>query len=227
MDKNKPFGSVATKEHYKVAEEIGNEGIVLLKNTSVNKKSEPLLPIDASKYNKILVVGDNATRALNEGGGSSELKVKDMISPLDGLKSIYGDKIDYAQGYACGATSYGYVIEIDKEINVKLRAEAIAKAKEADLVIMVGGLNKNHLQDCEDGDRKTYNLPFNQDELITEMQTFNPNVVLVLLSGNAVEMPWLKNVPAIVQECYLGSMGGNSIANVLSVNVNTSGTFPS
>ena len=84
---DKPFGSLATQDHYDVAEAIGNEGIVLLKNAPVSKKQKALLPIDPARYKRILVVGDNATRLLNEGGGSSELKVKDMISPLDGLKA--------------------------------------------------------------------------------------------------------------------------------------------
>ncbi|MDE5981727.1 MAG: glycosyl hydrolase, partial [Duncaniella sp.] len=90
MNRNKPFGSVATPEHYAVAEEIGNEGIVLLKNNPVEKKGSPLLPVDPEKYKSILVVGDNAVRKLNEGGGSSELKVKDYVSPLDAMKSLYG-----------------------------------------------------------------------------------------------------------------------------------------
>ena len=97
MNRQKPYGSVATEEHYAAAREIGNEGIVLLKNAPVIKKGAPLLPIDAAKYQNILVVGDNAVRLLNQGGGSSELKVKDMVSPLDGLRAVYGDKVAYAK----------------------------------------------------------------------------------------------------------------------------------
>ena len=107
-----------------------------------------------------------------------------------------------------------------------LRAEAVAMAREADVVILVGGLNKNHFQDCEGGDRQHYHLPFGQDKLIEELQAANPNLVLVLLSGNAVEMPWINKVPAIVQGWYLGSMGGKSIANVLSGKVNPNGKLP-
>lgn len=70
---------------------------MLLKNVPVVKKGAPLLPIDAAKYQNILVVGDNAVRLLNQGGGSSELKVKDMVSPLDGLRAAYGDKVAYAK----------------------------------------------------------------------------------------------------------------------------------
>lgn len=225
MNRKKPFGSICTEEHYAAAEAIGNEGIVLLKNVPVAKKSPALLPLKNDCQN-ILVVGDNATRKLNEGGGSSELKVKDMVSPLDGLRAIYGDRVKYAQGYAAGQPMYGNVNEIPQEVQDKLRAEAVAMAKDADVVILVGGLNKNHLQDCEGGDRQSYGLPFGQEKLIEELQAVNKNLVLVLLSGNAVEMPWIDKVPAIVQGWYLGSMGGKSIANVLSGKVNPSGKLP-
>lgn len=225
MNRNKPYGSLCTAEHYATAEAIGNEGVVLLKNASVAKKAPALLPLKAD-YQSILVVGDNAVRKLNEGGGSSELKVKDMVSPLDGLRALYGDKVKYAKGYAAGRPMYGNVDVIPQRVEDSLRAEAVAMAREADVVIMVGGLNKNHLQDCEGGDREHYNLPFGQDKLIEELQAVNKNLVLVLLSGNAVEMPWVDKVPAIVQGWYLGSMGGKSIANVLSGKVNPSGKLP-
>ena len=107
-NRQKPYGSVATPEHYAVAEEIGNEGIVLLKNAPVAKKQPALLPIDADRYGKILVVGENATRNLMAGGGSSELKPKDIVTPLDGLRNLYGDKIEYTQGYMSGRPMYGH-----------------------------------------------------------------------------------------------------------------------
>lgn len=226
MNRQKPYGSVTTEEHYAVAREIGNEGIVLLKNAPVVKKGAPLLPIDAANYKNILVVGDNAVRLLNEGGGSSELKVKDMISPLDGLRAVYGDKVQYAKGYAAGRPMYGRADEIPQSVVDSLRAEAVEMAKKADLVVLVGGLNKNHFQDCEGGDRLQYALPFGQNELIEALQAVNKNLVLVLLSGNAVEMPWVTKVPAIVQGWYLGSMGGQSLADVLSGAVNPSGKLP-
>lgn len=226
MNRQKPYGALTNEEHYSAAREIGNEGIVLLKNAPVVKKGNPLLPIDAAKYRKILVVGDNAVRLLNEGGGSSELKVKDRMSPLDGLHAVYGDKVQYAKGYAAGRTMYGNVEEIPQAVTDSLRAEAVEMAKEADLVVLVGGLNKNHLQDCEAGDRVEYGLPFGQNELIEGLLGVNKNLVLVLLSGNAVEMPWVNRVPAIVQGWYLGSMGGHSLADVLSGAVNPSGKLP-
>lgn len=226
MNRQKPYGALTNEEHYAAAREIGNEGIVLLKNAPVVKKGIPLLPLDQSRYQHILVVGDNATRLLNQGGGSSELKVKDMISPLDGLCELYGSKIRYAKGYAAGRPMYGHVEEIPQAVTDSLRAEAVGMAKNADLVILVGGLNKNHEQDCEAGDRIDFGLPFGQDELIEELLAVNKNVVLVLLSGNAVEMPWIDKVPAVVQGWYLGSMGGKSLADILSGAVNPSGKLP-
>ena len=226
MDSDRPWGSQATEEHYNVAREVGEEGIVLLRNEPVSKKEGKLLPIDASKYNKILVVGENGTRSMTQGGGSSELKAKEEISPLQGLQAKYGDKVMYAKGYMSGKSMYGNVEEIPAHIEDSLRAEAVAMAKEADLIIYVGGLNKNHEQDCEAGDRITYGLPFRQNELIEELLAVNPNMVMTLVSGNAVEMPWVNRVPAIVQGWYLGSQAGNALANVLSGEVSPSGKLP-
>ncbi|NDV83783.1 glycoside hydrolase family 3 C-terminal domain-containing protein [Bacteroides sp. 51] len=226
MDRNRPWGAFTSEAHYDAARTIAEEGIVLLKNAPVTKKAPALLPIDASQYNKILVVGENATRSLTKGGGSSELKVKKEVSPLEALQAMYGDKIIHAQGYESGRPMYSNTDKIPAEVVESLRNEAIEKAKEADLIIYIGGLNKNHLQDCEAADRITYGLPFGQDELIKDILSVNPNMVMVLMSGNAVEMPWVKQVPAIIQGWYPGSEAGNAIANVLSGKVNPSGKLP-
>ena len=226
MNIDRPWGSQATAEHAAVARTVGEEGIVLLKNSPVTKKGTPLLPIDGSKYNKILVVGENATRSLTQGGGSSELKPKEEVSPLAALKAVYGNKISYAPGYKAGRSMYGNVEPISPAVEDALRAEAVAMAQDVDLIIYVGGLNKNHEQDCEAGDRITYGLPFSQNQLIEELLAVNPNMVMSLLSGNAVEMPWVDRVPAIVQTWYLGSQAGNALANVLTGEVNPSGKLP-
>lgn len=226
MNTSKPFGSLCSEEHYNVCRQIGNEAIVLLKNAPVNKKSAKLLPIDANRYNNILVVGENATLRLNEGGGSSELKARLMVSPLDALKQIYGDKITYSPGYKSGRPMYEREEVIPQSTQDSLRAEAVKAAKNADLVIYIGGLNKNAYQDCESTDRREYALPFDQPQLINEIAAVNPNTIVVLLSGNAVETSWESKIPAIVQGWYLGSMGGYSIADVLSGKVNPSGKLP-
>lgn len=218
MNRQRPFGSLCTEEHYNVCREVGEEGIVLLKNSTLAKKESPLLPLNGS-YNKILVVGDNSVKNLMKGGGSSELKAKRVVSPLQGLQEIYGDKVEFVQGYTVDKNA-------TDEQKKRLSDEAIEKAKNADIVLLIGGLNKNEGQDCEGADRKEYALPYGQNELIAGLTGANPRTVVVLISGNAVEMPWVNQVPAILQAWYLGSESGHALANVLSGKVNPSGKLP-
>jgi beta-glucosidase len=226
MNSNKPFGALCSEEHFDVCRAIGNEAIVLLKNAPVQKKQPNILPLDVNKYKRVLVVGDNAVRKLNEGGGSSDLKAKRVVSPLDGLRQVFGDKLVFVQGYKAGSPMYDAEEVIAQSVQDSLRQQAVQAAKEADLVIFVGGLNKNSFQDCEATDRREYGLPFSQPQLITELAQACPATVVVLISGNAVEMPWVNEVPAILQSWYLGSMAGNSIADVLTGAVNPSGKLP-
>jgi beta-glucosidase len=105
-------------------------------------------------------------------------------------------------------------------------AEACNVAKNADYVIFFGGLNKSEHQDSEGADRLGLALPYNQDKLISELAKINKNLVVVNISGNAVAMPWVNEVPAIVQGWYSGSEAGNAIAAVLVGDVNPSGKLP-
>ena len=220
MNRNRPWGSFATQEHADISRKIAEEGIVLLKNTN------QFFPIDENRYNKIVVIGENATRMLTVGGGSASLKVKKEVSPLEGLIDKYGaEKIFYAMGYASGPPAYDWVIPSPYNAD-SLKQAALALAKDADAVLFFGGLNKNHLQDSEAGDRISLNLPFGQDELIEELLKVNKNTGIILISGNGVAMPWLNKVPAVMQSWYLGSEAGNAMANVISGKVNPSGKLP-
>lgn len=220
MNVNRSFGRMNNPEHIDVARKIAGEGIVLLKNEA------SFFPIDASKKLTIAVIGENATRPMTVGGGSSELKAKNEISPLEGLKKRYKDAtIIHAMGYASGPSAYGRVIPSKLDQN-KLQKEAIDAASKADIVLFFGGLNKNHLQDCEGADRKEFKLPFGQDELLNNLLKVNSNIGVVLVSGNAVEMPWISSVKAIMQTWYLGSVAGDAIADIISGDVNPSGKLP-
>ncbi len=217
---NRPFGRFVCEDHSAVARRIASEGIVLLKN------EKNLLPLIAGSYKKILVVGENATRSLTKGGGSSELKVAYEVSPLDALTRVYGkDVVRYSKGYASGSPTYGRVLETSDNAQT-LMSDAVMQAREADVVVFVGGLNKNHQQDCEGGDRISMDMPFGQDKLLDSILLVNKKVVVVLLSGNAVKMPWINRVPALLQGWYLGSEAGNALADVLSGAVNPSGKLP-
>jgi len=220
MDNSRPFGSMNSQEHFDVAREIAQEGIVLLKNEN------NFFPIDPETTKTIAVIGENATRMMTIGGGSSELKTIHEISPLEGIQKRFANaKILHAMGYSSGPSAYGRVIP--SKLNAdSLQSEAIKIAKQADMVLFVGGLNKNHHQDCEGDDRLQFSLPFGQDELLSEILKVNQNTAIVLVSGNAVKMPWISKVKAIAQVWYLGSEAGNAIADILSGDVNPSGKLP-
>ena len=235
MNPNKVIGSLCSEAHYEVCRQIGEEGIVLLKNDKVGKKKDPatkpLLPLDITKYKKILVVGDNATRSLTQGGGSSELKTLRDISPLEGLRSLLSDNqhqqtIDYAPGYYAGRALYDKVDPLDPARQEMLKQEALEKAKDADLIIFVGGLNKNNRQDCENSDRESYDLPYGQSELISALAQIQPRIVVVTFGGNPYAMPWINEVPALLHCWYLGSEAGTALTNVLTGKVSPSGKLP-
>ena len=231
MNKNRPFGSFGTEEHAKAGLKIAEEGIVLLQNNN------NILPINLSKTKKIAVIGENAIKMMTVGGGSSSLKARYEITPLEGLKKRIGNQAEivYARGYVGDPTSNynGVVAKVsleDKRSPAELTAEALKIAKDADVVLFIGGLNKSDHQDAEGADRKELELPYNQNKLISELVKVNKKVVFVNISGNAVAMPWVKEVPGIVQGWFLGTEAGNALANVLVGDVNPSGkltfTFP-
>lgn len=228
MNPDKGFGSLNSPEHYAAARNIGNEGIVLLRNEN------NVLPmrLDGDRK-KVLVVGENAIKMMTVGGGSSSLKVQHETLPLEGIKAAIGDKadVDYTRGYVGDVTGeYNGVVTgqnlKDDRTPGQLIAEAVDKARNADYVIFFGGLNKSDNQDAESYDRLSYGLPYGQDAVIEALAAANPNLIVVNVSGNAVAMPWVKKVPAILQGWFLGSEAGNSFADVLTGKANPSGRLP-
>ena len=238
MKKDKPFGFLCSESHYHAALKIAQEGIVLLKNDVVkegrSKEAAPLLPLNLSKMKKILVVGENAIKMMTVGGGSSSLKAQHEILPLDGLTSSLShltSSIEYARGYV-GDTIQSYNgVTVGRSLyetrsQAELTAEAVEKARGADVVIFVGGLNKSDHQDCEGHDRLSYDLPYAQNEVIEAILTVNPRLVYVNISGNPAALPWITKVPAVVQAWFIGSEAGEAIASVLTGETNPSGKLP-
>ena len=237
MQREKPCGVHCIESHYEAALKIAQEGIVLLKNEKMKElKNESLLPLDLTKTKRILVVGENAIKMMTVGGGSSSLKVQREILPLDGLqqfvnRKLSNCKLDYARGYvgdtiqSFDGVSVGRSL-YDTRTPAQLTAEAVEKAREADVVIFFGGLNKAAYQDSEGHDRQQYGLPYGQDALIEALVKVNPRLVYVNISGNCVAMPWLQKVPAVVQGWFIGSEAGEAIASVLCGDVNPSGKLP-
>lgn len=227
MKSDKGFGSLCSDEHYAAARRIGAEGIVLLRNKG------NLLPLDPSKPQNILVVGENAVKMMTVGGGSSSLKVQRETSPLDGLRAQApaGSTVVWERGYVGDPTGEYNGVTSGQDLSEsrsadRLIADAADAARRADIVIFVGGLNKATGQDCEDSDRESLALPYNQDAVIEALVAANPHTVVVNVSGNAVAMPWADKVPAILQAWFLGSESGNSLADVIFGRVNPSGKLP-
>ena len=230
MNRNKGVGFMCNEAHYATARKVAVGGIVLLKNDN------NLLPMDVKASKKILVVGENAVKMMTVGGGSSSLKVQREVSPLDGIRNLVASInptaiVEYQRGYVGDVTGELDGVSTGQNLNEsrspeQLIADAVAAAAAADYVIFFGGLNKAPYQDCEGNDRKTYDLPYDQDKVISALAKANSRLVVVGISGNSFAMPWKGEVNAIVQGWFLGSEAGNALADVLTGVANPSGKLP-
>ena len=221
------YGRFVCPEHYQAARDISAAGVVLLKNDN------NALPLNVPEGGKILLVGENVVKKMVVGGGSSNLKTAYEVNPLEGLQNAYGDKAEivWARGYV-GDTSTSYnMVDTGQDLTddrspKELIAEAVEAAKDADVVIFVGGLNKSAHQDNESTDRQQITLPYGQEKVILALAEVSKKLVVVNISGSAVAMPWADEVDAIVQGWYGGTESGNALADVLTGKVNPSGRLP-
>ncbi|MBQ9654337.1 MAG: glycoside hydrolase family 3 C-terminal domain-containing protein [Bacteroidales bacterium] len=220
------FGSFNSPEHYAAARKIAAEGLVLLKNDGA-------LPLQIPQGGKLLVVGENAYKMMVVGGGSSNLKTKYEIIPLDALHEAFDGKasVVWERGYVGDTTTdYNKVVTgqdlSESRSAQQLLADAIAAASNADCILYIGGLNKSSGQDNEGTDRADIVLPYGQDELIEALAATGKKMIVVNISGSPVAMPWASKVNAIVQGWYGGSESGHALVDVLTGAVNPSGKLP-
>lgn len=220
-------------ETQKIAYEIAQKSIVLLKNEAGN------LPI-AKDVKKIAVIGQNAVLTTAAGGIGAGVKTLYEITPLEGIQARAekaGVEVVYAPGYknyqmrmGWGRPSAGPVNplvanSIDEPADPALLAEAVALAKDADMVIFFGGTNKSI--ETEGSDRKNIDLPCGQNEVIKALYEANPNVATVLISGGPTDLRYLEPYsPAIVQGWWNGLEGGTALAEVLFGDIAPSGKLP-
>ena len=354
FEPNRSPGERNTAGHHQAALEIAREAVVLLKNDG------DVLPLDARKLKRLVVIGDNAITRHAPGGHSSGVKALYEVTPLEGLRNRLGDSVEvhFFQGYpapsgdfetidpqylsvadegsgthgwkasywqkryftgevirgaevavdfewkdtapfpgsepghfsatwetvltppetgsyefvllgthqAClvidgivvlhrfegGAEMTGKSLDLEAGASYHLRVELwpsrpdlrvklgwippwarnteqsneelLRAVKTADAVLFFGGLS--HQYDLEGTDRKDMALHEGQNELITKIAGLNSKTAVILVSGSPVEMPWVDQVPAIVQMWYAGMEGGHAIADVLLGEVNPSGKLP-
>ena len=220
-------------ETQKIAYEIAQKSIVLLKNEAGN------LPI-AEDVKKIAVIGQNAVLTTAAGGIGAGVKTLYEISPLEGIQARAakaGVEVSYAPGYKSYSMRRGWGIpaegqsdplttySTDEPADPALLAEAIALAKDADMVIFFGGTNKSI--ETEGSDRKNIDLPNGQNEIIKALYEANSNVVTVLISGGPTDLRALSPYsPAIVQGWWNGLEGGTALAEVLFGDIAPSGKLP-
>ncbi len=240
-DKRKAGTYNMLSSHEKI-HNIARESIVMLKNENV-------LPLKAENVKKVAVIGDAATRKLAYGGGSSEIKPLFEMTPLQGINMVLGgnSKIYYEKGYYVdnennvngdvdwqarsldSSADRGEVSEaVEKIMNTRkeYRDKALALAKECDTVIYVGGLNRAY--DTEGFDRASFDMPYAQAILIEELLKVNPNTVICINSGAAVNMKsFAGDAKAILWNCMNGMTGGLALAEVIFGKVNPSGKLTS
>jgi len=197
-DKNSlPSGNRNTLEHQSIARKIAENGIVLLKN------KDDLLPLDIDKLKKLAIVGPNADKkfgggSILSGGGSSVNYPPYEITPLEGLKK-----------------------------KCRSRVEIIESPSKADVTIIFAGLNHEHGMDSEGEDKKIFELPLEQIELIKRTVKQNPNTIVVLINGSPIAMDdWIDSVPSVIEAWYGGMEVGTAIANILFGDANPSGKLP-
>ncbi|HOT92253.1 MAG TPA: glycoside hydrolase family 3 C-terminal domain-containing protein [Anaerolineae bacterium] len=197
--------------HHALARRVAAEGAVLLKNDG------DLLPLQ--KTTRFALIGRFAKVPRYQGAGSSLMNPTRLDNVYDEIcKLTDADSLLYAPGYT----------EKGDQPDEALIQEALALAEKAEVVIICAGLTD--LYETEGVDRRHMKLPPGHDALIQRIAAVHPNVVVVLSNGSPVEMPWVNDVPCILEGYLGGQAGAGGIADILFGVVNPSGklaeTFP-
>ncbi len=197
FDPGRPTGKVDIAADGAFSRSVAERGAVLLKN------SNAVLPLDASAVKSVAVVGQYANTAMTGGGGSSKVSPYYSVSPVQAISRRLGTG-------ASVTTADGTDI-----------ARAAALAKQADVAVVVVNDTEK-----EGTDRPNIDLPGTQNQLVAAVQAANPRTVVVLNTGSAVTMPWLSQVPAVLEMWFPGEEDGNALAALLFGDVNPSGKLP-
>ena len=223
-------------ESRQTAYNVATKSVVLLKNEG------GLLPINSEKVKKIAVIGRNAVATTAAGGMGAGVKTPYEITPLQGLQNRSNDRyeITYAAAYknylgmfgrmmmmrgGGGAAVKDIAMDINEAPDAELLKEALAAAKEADVVLFFCGTNK--FIETEGSDRRDIKLPLSQEEIVKALAEVNPNIVSVIISGGPCDLQELeKYSKSIVQGWWNGLEGGHALADILYGEIAPSGKLP-
>jgi beta-glucosidase len=215
-----------TPEHEALALKVAEEAIVLLKNDGV-------LPLNRSKIKRIVVIGPNADVAWMLEGNYNGHAAR-PVTILNGIKQLAGPDIEVTHAAGC---PWALRADGSNKPSQEAIADAVAKAKAADVVVFVGGITArlegeemgrdNAFGGFEGGDRTTIELPSVQTDLLKALEATGRPVILVNCSGSPMAMPWeAGHLPAILQAWYPGEQGGRAVGEILFGDVNPSGHLP-
>lgn len=219
-DESREKEIVGSAENNAAVLDMAKKSIVLLKNEA------SLLPLKKEGL-QIAVIGDLSDDK-NSPLGSWRIAADDhsAVSVLEGLQHYPNNKIAYSKGVALTVGETNFITET--KINTTDRAgikEAVAVAKGKDVVLMV--LGEHGFQTGEARSRVSLNLPGLQQELLEAVYAVNTKIVLILMNGRPLTIPWAaEHIPAILETWHLGSQSGNAIAEVLYGDYNPSGKLP-
>jgi len=201
---------VCSQEHRDLALEVAQKSIVLLKNEG------HILPLNENEVGSMALIGPSADVARLDGRGSSVVEPCYAVTPRQGIENrAPGVTIHYAKG-----------CDINSDDTDGFPA-AIEAARNADVVVFVGGLDDT--QEGEELDRasSSVQLPGQQQALINQLAAVNPNVIVVLESGGIVALEQcFDNIKGLIYAFYPGQEGGHAIADILFGHVNPSGKLP-
>ncbi|MBC2670099.1 beta-glucosidase [Novosphingobium piscinae] len=220
LDRNdaRPGQPIDWAAHGEVALEAATQGIVLLKN------SGDLLPL-AATAKRIAVIGGYAGAGVLSGGGSSQANPEggpkaSIPSGTDGpFAALFNQQFHGTAPLAAIRTRVPAATVTYRDGSII--ADAVDQARKADLAIVFATKWSTEGQDHAD-----FSLPNGQDALIAAVAAANPRTIVVLETGNPVAMPWLGQVPAVLEAWYGGSRGGEAIARILFGEANPSGRLP-
>lgn len=196
-------GEVDTPEQRAVARQAATQSMVLLKNKA------RLLPLDATEKLTLAVIGPSAASARTGGGGSSHVRPKYAITPLDGIKEAAGDAVDIR--YALGAAMEGEEEGLDPD---EALDEAATLAARSDVAVVVVGYSAD--LEREGFDRPSMELPAGQTELIQAVAAANDKTVIIVAAGSPIAMTgWIDQVGAVLFAWYGGQEAGQAVGDLL------------
>ncbi len=213
---------IYTKEHLEIARDVARKSIVLLKNEN------NILPLD-KKAKSIAVIGSLAnSKDVPLGNWRSQGKTDSAVSLLEGLQNAVGKdvKIEYAEGYKLteGKRDFLHELTIIEKDESQFET-AIALAKKSEVVVLAIG--EDCYQSGEGRSQADIGLAGSQQKLIEAIYEVNKNIVVVLMNGRPLAIPWVaENIPGIIEGWHLGSEAGNAIADVVFGDFNPSGKLP-